>query len=199
MNQWHQTTFIGTCLHKMFLLLTATVFLFGCEETADLTRTFVVQQGEHYASPRLVQSLQSNTLNFKATFDESAIYYFEETGFQDSKNKLLGFSDCNSLHHENSARFAWQWYKEQLEIYAYCYVDGVRVEKFIGQISINHENRYQLKVTSSYYVFTLNDQEPVYISRGTTCDKGVYYMLWPYFGGTLPAPHDVSVAIEIEY
>lgn len=199
MNQLQQTMFFSTCLHKIFLLLTVTAFLFSCEETADLTRTFVVQQGEHYASPRLIQSLQSNTLNFKATFDESAIYHFEEAGFQDSKNKLLGFSDCNSLHHENSARFAWQWYKEKLEIYAYCYVDGARVEKFIGQISINQENRYQLKVTSNYYVFTLNDQESVYVSRGTTCDKGIYYMLWPYFGGTLPAPHDVSVAIEIEY
>src|SRR5688500_13657094 len=175
-------------------------FLFAnCEEEADLSRNFVVSEGEHYSSPRLVQSLQSNTLNFTATFNETAIYHFEDTGFQDSKNKLLGFSDCNSLHHENSARFAWQWYNEQLEIYAYCYVNGARVEKFVGRISINQENRYQLKVTDDNYVFTLNNQEPVYISRNSECDKGLYYMLWPYFGGTLPAPHDVSVSIEIEY
>jgi hypothetical protein len=199
MNQLHKTMFFSTCRNKILLLLTAAAFLASCEEQADLSRMFVVSQGEHYASPRLVQSLQSNTLNFKATFNESAIYHFEEAGFQDSKNKLLGFSDCNSLHHENSARFAWQWYNEQLEIYAYCYVNGARVEKFVGRISINQENRYQLKVTDDNYVFTLNNQEPVYISRNSACDKGLYYMLWPYFGGTLPAPHDVSVSIEIEY
>lgn len=174
-------------------------FLFAnCEEEADLSRNFVMSEGEHYSSPRLVQSLQSNTLNFTATFNETAIYHFEDAGFQDSKNKLLGFSDCNSLHHENSARFAWQWYNEQLEIYAYCYVNGVREEKFLGTVELHKKNKYQLKVTDGNYVFQLNNQEPVYMKRGNTCDKGLYYMLWPYFGGTIAAPHDVYISLEIE-
>ena len=175
------------------------IFVFAsCEEEADLSRNFVVSEGEHYSSPRLVQSLQSNTLNFTATFNQTAIYQFEDAGFQDSKNKLLGFSDCNSLHHENSARFAWQWYNEQLEIYAYCYVNGVREEKFLGTVELYKKNKYQLKVIGSNYIFQLNNQEPVYMKRGNTCDKGIYYMLWPYFGGTIPAPHDVHISLEIE-
>lgn len=175
------------------------IFVFSsCEEEADLSRNFVMSEGEHYSSPRLVQSLQSNTLNFTATFNQTAIYQFEDAGFQDSKNKLLGFSDCNSLHHENSARFAWQWYNEQLEIYAYCYVNGVREEKFLGTVELYKKNKYQLKVIGSNYIFQLNNQEPVYMKRGNTCDKGIYYMLWPYFGGTIPAPHDVHISLEIE-
>jgi hypothetical protein len=175
------------------------IFVFAsCEEEADLSRNFVMSEGEHYSSPRLVQSLQSNTLNFTATFNQTAIYQFEDAGFQDSKNKLLGFSDCNSLHHENSARFAWQWYNEQLEIYAYCYVNGVREEKFLGTVELYKKNKYQLKVIGSNYIFQLNNQEPVYMKRGNTCDKGIYYMLWPYFGGTIPAPHDVHISLEIE-
>ena len=54
------------------------VMLMSCEEEADLSRAFVVKEGDHYATPRLTQSLQSNTLSFTATFDESAIYHFEE-------------------------------------------------------------------------------------------------------------------------
>jgi hypothetical protein len=185
-------------MQGMIALIATTLLLTSCEEEADLKRTFVMPRGEHYSSPRLVQSLQSNTLSFTAAFNESAIYHFDEEGFQDSKNKLLGFSDCNSAHHDNSARFAWQWYNEQLEIFAYCYVNGERVEKYIGSVGLHEENRFKLKVTDIDYVFQLNDQEPVNIARESTCEKGLYYMLWPYFGGRIPAPHDVSISLKID-
>src|SRR5688572_23124258 len=114
----------------LYAILSA-VFFMACEPEDDLLRKFLIQEGEHYSTTRIVQTLQSNRLEFDSRFDASAQYYFQEGGFQDSKNKLLGFSDCNSLHHQNSARFAWQWYNDQLEIYAYCYVNGQRVEKFV--------------------------------------------------------------------
>lgn len=185
-------------LKNLLYPLAVAMILFSCEEEETLSRNFVVREGEHYASPRLVQTLQSNTLSFRATFNESARYEFEEKSFQDSKNKLLGFSDCNSLHHDNSARFAWQWYNNRVEIFAYCYVRGERTEKFIGTVNLNEENRYQLKLTDRNYIFQLNNQEPIHIERAETCERGVYYMLWPYFGGTLPAPHDISISIQVE-
>ena len=177
----------------------AAILLMACEPEAELIRSFLIKKGEHYATTRVVESLQSNVLSFKARFDESAIYHFDEQGFQDCKNKLLGFSDCNSMHHENSARFAWQWYNDQLEVWAYCYVNSERVEQFVGVVDINELNNYEISLTSNEYVFRLNGKEPVRISRGNVCDKGVYYMLWPYFGGTLPAPHDVHIDIKILY
>ena len=181
---------------QTLVLLSIIVFAISCEPEADLYRHFTIKQGDHYASPRIVETLQSKTLTFRAKFDESAIYKFEDKGFQDSKNKLLGFSDCNSLHHENSARFTWQWYNNQLEIYAYCYVNSVRVEKFIGVVNLHESNLYRITLTDTHYVFQLNHGEAISIERGNTCDKGVYYMLWPYFGGTMPAPHNVNVYIQ---
>jgi len=185
-------------LRNVLMFIAACTLFMSCEEEADLSRDFIIRESEHYASPRIVQSLQSNTLSFSAKFNETAMYQFDNAGFQDSKNKLLGFSDCNSLHHENSARFAWQWYKDQLEIYAYCYVNGERTEKFIGVVKLHEINRYQLKVTDENYVFQLNNQEPISLKRGTACDKGIYYMLWPYFGGSIPAPHDVHISLKID-
>lgn len=179
------------------LLTGLAFFFFSCEEKEELFRQFVIPAGEHYSTTRLVQSLQSDNLLFEARFDASARYDFQDAGFQDSKNKLLGFSDCNSLHHENSARFAWQWFNNQLEIYAYCYVNGQRVEKFIGVVNIDELNRYELTLTDDLYIFQLNSNEPVSIERGNVCRTGIYYMLWPYFGGTLPAPHDVSIQLQI--
>lgn len=175
----------------------ATLLLTACEPEADLYRNFYFREGEHYASPRLSESLQSNRLAFYAKFDKSCRYIFEETGFQDSKNKLLGFADCNNLHHENSARFTWQWFNNQMEIFAYCYVNGERVEKFIGVVELEKENRFEILLTSEAYLFKLNDQEAVSVTRGSTCDIGLYYMLWPYFGGTLPAPHNMSLSIKM--
>lgn len=180
----------------LFILIILTIS--ACEPAPkDLfTRTFLIRKGEHYSTPRLVETLQSSRLSFKATFDESAVYDHGTVALQDAKNKLLGFSDCNSLHHQNSARFAWQWFDNRLEIYAYCYVNGERAEAFIGTVNLGEENRYEIVILSDEYKFTLNNNESVLIPRGNNCDKGVYYMLWPYFGGAVPAPHDVTIKIH---
>lgn len=186
-------------IHKKFGLLASFAFLLlqGCEPEVEPVRMFVTQTGEHYAQPRVVESLQSRTLAFDAMFNETAIYNFGDPALQSNKNKLLGFSDCSSLHHENSARFAWQWFNERLEIFAYCYSNGERIEKFIGIVNLNEFNHYRIEIGEDNYSFILNNEPPVYIKRGNTCERGVYYMLWPYFGGHIPAPHDVQIFIQV--
>lgn len=185
-------------MSKGFGLLTAFAFLFaqGCEPEEEPIRMFVTRKGEHYAHPRVVESLQSRTLAFDAMFNKTAIYDFGDPALQSNKNKLLGFSDCNSLHHENSARFAWQWFNERLEIYAYCYANGERLEKFVGVVELNEYNHYRIDIREDRYVFTLNNESQVYIKRGNTCERGIYYKLWPYFGGHVPAPHDIQIFIR---
>lgn len=179
----------------------AAILLFiKCEPESDLIRRFTINQGEHYAHPKLVQSLQSSKLEFDARFDETAIYDLGESQYQHSKNKLMGFSGCNQSHHENSARFTWQWVDNQLEIYAYCYVDNERVEKYVGTVEIYEINRYAIQLTDDEYIFTLRDYPQVRVRRGTNeCKVGVRYILWPFFGGQLPAPHDVHVDIRMYY
>lgn len=175
------------------------LLLVACEPEADLFRVFTMKQGQHFSTPRLVETLKSTRLSFDARLYPSCQYVFDEAGYQDSKNKLLGFADCNAQHHQNSARFTWQWLHDQLEIYAYCYVNGERIEKFVGVVAINEVNHYEILIQPNEYWFILNDQQPVIVPRQATCDTGVYYMLWPYFGGTLPAPHDVHLAIKMNY
>lgn len=161
------------------------------------TREFLIRTGDHYSTPRLMETFQSEKLAFKATFDESAKYQLSEASLQDSKNKLMGFSDCNSLHHENSARFAWQWFNDRLEIYAYCYVDSTRVEQFVAPVNLNEENLYEIAATSDEYIFYLNGEKKAAIRRTVRCDDGLNYILYPYFGGTMPAPHDVRIEIQM--
>jgi hypothetical protein len=142
--------------------------------------------------------MQSQKLVFEARFNESAIYNFNDPAIQSDKNKLMGFCDCNSLPHENSARFAWQWYNNRLEIYAYCYVNGNRQEQFIGVVQLHHYNHFELEVGKEY-IFRLNNEAPVTVRRGNTCKTGAYFKLWPYFGGHVAAPHDVTIDIKPIY
>lgn len=180
---------------RVWLALGLVLFA-SCEDKADLTRVFTIAAGEHYATPRIIETLQGPRLEFDAMFDESAIYTHSESGFQDSKNKLLGFSDCNSFHHENSARFVWQWLNDRIEIYAYCYVNGVRREEYLGIAEIGMYHKYMITIEPESYRFSFGDHPPVKIERGTTCETGLYYKLWPYFGGSVPAPHTVRIRIR---
>lgn len=181
----------------VYVLLVLSLLVTACEEEADLFRIYTVKAGEHYATPRVFESLNTSRLSFDAKFYPNCEYLFEDAGYQDSKNKLLGFSECNTTHHENSARFAWQWLHNRLEIFAYCYVNGERVEKFVGVVELDEVNHYEIIIEENRYIFLLNDEAPVEVERGSVCNTGVYYMLYPYFGGTLPAPHDVNIAVKI--
>ena len=185
-------------MKKNIITLLILLIMFGCEEP-ELERSYLIRKGEHYATSRSVESLESNTLEFYARFNETAIYDLGDNALQTNKNKLMGFSDCNSSHHDNSARFAWQWYNGKLEIYAYCYVNGARVEQYIGDVAINTNNKYSIVRSEKHYEFSLNGEQIVRIPRGDTCNKGLYYMLWPYFGGSVPAPHDITIFIERIY
>jgi hypothetical protein len=172
------------------------ITLLSCEpEPEELFEIYQIPEGSHYTTNRRTESLQTSALVFESKFNESAIYTFDDAGFQDSKNKLLGFSDCNSLHHENSARFAWQWYHDRLEIYAYCYSNGNRIEEFMGVAQLHEWAQYRIELTGDQYLFSFKGKQ-VAVNRGADCTIGVYLMLWPYFGGTLPAPHDIQIRIK---
>ena len=179
----------------LFIILGVT----ACEDSLKPTRTFVIRKGDHFSSTHVSECLQSNVLEFDAMFDSTAVYDLGDPALQSNKNKLLGFSDCNSLHHENSARFAWQWFNDRLEVYAYTYVNGSRHESFIGVVKIGQFNRYVLSIHKDYYQFQLNNEEPLNMPRGSVCERGMYYKLWPYFGGSVPAPHDIHIVVKGVY
>lgn len=187
---------IQTSILRIIILLPSSI-LFSCEEVVDnITEEYTVKEGKHY-STYAVEMLQSDVLTFNAYFDETAEYNLESVDQWDT-NKLFGFADCNSHHHEHSARFGWRWLDGKIDIIAYCYVSGERVIEKIGETAPNTKNYYQIKLTDDAYEFTFDD-ETVSIQRNKPCDRGVYYLLFPYFGGNNPAPHDINIFIERIY
>jgi hypothetical protein len=128
-------------------------------------------------------------------FDSSAIYSTVDLSNQGDINKLLGFSDCGTNHQENSARLGWSWNGNELIIYAYAYVNKVRISKTLGPIELNKPFACSVKAEEGFYVFkagNMIDSIPRYCNIYT----GTRYKLFPYFGGDETASHDIKIAIQ---
>lgn len=198
-----RTTFSNLTGSRLFL---RSVFLFlvgmlmsSCEEgLIEPYETFIIPEGKNY-SGYAVQALQSKELRFTAIFDESAIYQAKDPVNQFDIHKLMGFADCNDHHHANSARFGWRWMEDKLEIHTYVYNNGERYSEYVGDVNLNEPNEYSILMTDDQYIFTLNNSQEVRMNRTNECTNGVYFMLFPYYGGDERAPHDINIQIKIAY
>ncbi|HET6245157.1 MAG: hypothetical protein H0V01_06595 [Bacteroidetes bacterium] len=180
------------------LALLSFFFFYGCNKEELLTKgdefiTYTIPAGEHRATSN-VKILTGNELRFKILFDSSAMYTLQDPVNQYSINKLYGFSDCNSQHHNNSARIGWRWLNNKLELFAYCYVESERSSQLLTTIEIGKEYECVLGASDNNYFFTINGTTCM-VKRGCNKTKVKYY-LYPYFGGTEPATHDITIKIK---
>ena len=83
-----------------------------------------------------------------------------------------------------------------MEIHAYVYTNGERQSEYIGKVDLNRSYHYELAIHKDYYVFNLEGVDPIFIARTSNCNRGFYYMLFPYFGGNETAPHDILIRIR---
>ena len=185
---------------KVILLIILTSILsWRCEKfnfiKANEYKVYTIAKG-HHSSNTGFRAFTGTELNLIVFFDSSAVYVASDSKNQSAINKLYGFSDCSEFHHENSARFGWRWYENELQILAYCYKDSVRIEKFISAIPINKENYCGVKTSGSKYVFSLNGKlDSLDNGCSSTIDNGKYF-LYPFFGGVETAPHDITIRIK---
>ena len=156
-------------------------------------KTYTIQKGNH-RSINAFEFVNTNQFRFEVIFDSTAIYQTKTKSNQADINKLYGFSDCFSSHHDNSARFGWRWYQENLELFAYCYVNGKRVSELIDQIDLNRSYICEIDIQSNKYIFKVNN---IVREVSRSCNgNGFGYKLYPYFGGDETAPHDIFIRIK---
>lgn len=179
----------------MILLLSIGGFYWGCKKDREENgKWYIIPKGKHETVNPLTTRNQ-NLLVFRAEFNESAKYTAVVPENQADVNKLFGLSDCGTHHQTNSARFGWRWFNDSLEILAYCYVNGVRIEPvLINKVELNTLNIYRISFEKDRYIFSVNEKT-VIIPK--VCNySGLRYLLYPYFGGDEPAPHDIKIWIE---
>ena len=156
---------------------------------------YTIKEGQHTADLSIYKPVAVSEMNFIVRFDSSAIYTTLAKENQYDINKLYGFADNASSHHQFSARIGWRWSDNALRLFAYVYNDAAVVSKELGIISIGEEIICNIKIEGSQYLFTANEYFQQ-LPRASKTYAGQGYQLYPYFGGDEPAPHDVRIWIK---
>jgi len=154
-----------------------------------------IRKGSHFSSGNSFTQLHQKELRFQVIFDSSAIYKNIRPDNQYDINKLYGFSDCSTLHHENSARFGWRWNGKSVELHAYCYLDSIRYDRLLDTVSIGRTTELAIKLLPWQYGFEIN-KETRFVPRHCSSTIIEGYRLYPYFGGDETAPHDINIRIK---
>ena len=170
---------------------------------ATTFRLFTIKKGAHYCDQNGLSHVSGTTMSFVAKFDSTAIYPAVITDYNHAYdvNKLWGFSEGLSNQY-NSARIGWRWLNGQLQLFAYVYIKGTLLRDpisydppFIKSVLIGKEVNCSITVSGSKYIFTV-DGVTVQTGRGTTSSTYSGYQQYPYFGGTLTAPHLINIYIK---
>jgi hypothetical protein len=175
------------------------LLLSGCLEKDNLadearkdTVTYVIRKGTHAVEGEHFKLLRTDVLHCEVVFDSSAVYQSEISINQLDVNKLIGFSDCNDNHHQNSARLGWTWNGQAVSLYAYAYVNGERVIRPLADFPLNQPIKCSVKAAADKYYFSAGNITDS-IQRHCNGYSGMRYKLFPYFGGDELAPHDVTI------
>ncbi len=186
----------GSVLHILLCFLT------GFPPGEAGARVYRIRKGEHFADGTLNvnQWFIGKKLRFQARFDPSNAYTLPP-GDQADSNKLFGFSDCGQYAGNSSARIGWRWYRNRLEITAVAHYEGTwHLHEILGIADFNriHDFEIELSPDRAHYRFRYDQGPPVEMKRD--CDSPILwgYVLYPYFGGNLPAPHDMQVSVWSE-
>lgn|GEM_PF-232281 len=155
----------------------------------------VIKAGSHSSNNSAIKSGEFTQLNFVVKFDSSAVYSTVDPANQYDINKLYGFADNNSHHHQFSARVGWRWSDGALRLFAYNYNDGIVDYREITQINIGTEVNCSIKADGSQYIFIVNGHS-VSMPRTSKAATAIGYRLYPYFGGNETAPHDIHIWIK---
>jgi hypothetical protein len=163
----------------------------------DASENFVkytIKNGQHYADNNPYKKVSTSEMKFVVKFDSTVIYQSVSEENQYDINKLYGFSDNNSMHHQYSARIGWRWSDKQLRLFAYVYNNGNVSSKEMTAIPIGKEVACNIQVAGAEYIFTVNERQEK-MPRESTTEAAEGYQLYPYFGGDETAPHDIIIWI----
>jgi len=163
--------------------------------TAGGFTRYLIKKGQHNAEGNVYKPVEVSEMKFVVRFDSTAVYTSKTPSNQYDINKLYGFSDNSSDHHQFSARFGWRWSNNALRLFAYIYNNGTVLSKELRPVAIGSEIHCSIQVTGTSYLFTV-DGITERFPRMAVTQKAKGYQLYPYFGGDEVAPHDINVFIK---
>lgn len=164
---------------------------------------FTIKKGKHRSWPFIFGILFNDWIERDVVFDETAAYFLPNEDENDV-NKLFGFGYINGGHHQDSARFGWNYNQSngRIRLFAYCYTNGLRVIHELCEVLPHRKVRLIIQeCLGNYYSFSAHDGYNNWHEMGSviipfTHNKKWKYKLGCFFGGNNPAPHSITIKIS---
>ncbi|WP_338874564.1 hypothetical protein WBJ53_02995 [Spirosoma sp. SC4-14] len=163
----------------------------------------VIEAGEHEPMPKRKVGLLISPAQITAevTFDSSCIYDIGAVD-ADDWNKVIGLGFVGSKdqpldgvppHQVDGARVGWRWNPKtgRIDLGAYAYVEGQRIDFKVAETAINQPTRLTIKIDYDRKVYQVLGGTPIPFTH----NKSFAYSTGLYFGGNQPAPHRIRVKI----
>jgi hypothetical protein len=153
----------------------------------------IIEKGTHSPLRMPPMLWRPQRIRYDVTFTESCRY---DIGAEQADiNKLFGVGYLPH-HHDNSVRFGWRYLDkvDMVEILAYWYNDGERAWWHLCAVEIGKQWRYDLTVGQSNHSLHVVGKSVPYIVQ--VQPRRVGYLLQPYFGGNMTAPHDMEIKMQ---
>lgn len=164
--------------------------------------TFRIPRDRHRARPlRFGFWFSRKSFSWVVKFTESCRYDLGNDDQFDT-NKLIGIGYLPG-HHKDSARFGWRYWTErkEIELSAYCYVNGRREIKHVCFCQIGKEYKIHLAINKQTYFFGVDDCDTKalwHVEVPHFNSKKFKFRLGPYFGGTSASPHEIKIELKKE-
>ena len=136
----------------------------------------------------------------KVTFGLNCVYDLEGEEDDLDVNKIFGLGYL--WNKDDSARFGWNYNNitNRVDLFAYYHVNGLRDFTKICSVSVGLQYLMILNINDQSYSFSVasistGDEIGNHIVIKTHKKKWSYNM-GMYFGGTLKAPHDITIEIN---
>jgi hypothetical protein len=158
---------------------------------------YTIKQNHHYASRRPFIPYFKKELRFVVRFDDSALYPPVITDYNHAYdiNKLYGFME--GVTGRNSARIGWNCIEDKIYLYPYVHLDGMIYNQMnpeaLCEVKPFEDVECRIKCIGDNYLFQAKN------NRASTPREGrsfIRFIQHPYFGGSLPALHDIKIIIK---
>jgi len=162
---------------------------------------FVIKKGRHGDRPfRLGLFFGREVFRWKVIFTDSCKYNHHSADQLDT-NKLVGIGYLPG-HHTDSVRFGWRYVTDinRIELVAYCFVNKIRIIKPLCLCEIGKEYEIAIFISPFSYFLScmpgnrIGKVEEVKIDHKNK--KRFQYRLGCFFGGNIPAPHDITIKLK---
>ena len=159
-------------------------------------KAYLIRKGKHYYWGRLWGfKFAPRTMRWITIFGQGVEYSDDLSG---DINKLYGYSGAD-IHH-CSCRIGWRYNSllSVIELYSYWYNQGKRYSKLLCTVGQYEQFTTTMFHNGHYAIIEIKDVDGDIIA----IDKIPLSKLWfrvkafPYYGGNLPSPVDLTIFIQ---